>query len=243
MKIFSVFSLTMLVIVSFAFLGCETTSGSLADTLKKSVSPGAQQEKARSASQYLEFTEAYMAKMPKQESGFLSSSEVYFHSDGVGMSYKVGEFKEVFENNDWGRTPKSVTKQRVLDKYLIDDIPTTNAQYKAFLAVCGELGLSVKKYRNDLLKFLYLPKISSNQDFYDQLNNSNRSFVQNMDFVWLGFDKNGEIKVIFSYEHEIFDSKQGTRHANMWALIWYGSSAKRAQQSLNNDLLSKYEVR
>lgn len=223
----------------FGISACGIDFSNIADDLK----PSSQQQKAMNASEYPEFTKAYMAQMPALESGFFGSSDVKFAENGDAMIYKVKEFQSNFEANDWGLKSSNEAYKKVLNKYLTSDLATNNSQFKAFVQVCNELSLKVKKYRNDLLSKtrIYLPYY--NQGNYDSKTGTKRVFEHNLDYIYLAFDKNNEIKVIFTYEHEFFYSNNGVKHEKMWALLWYGSSAIKAQQAFNNDLLDRYEVK
>ena len=223
----------------FVGLTACSTMGEVASSLK----PSTQQKKAMQASQYPEFTKAFMAKMPELESGFFSSSEAKFSDNGDAMIYKVDELKRNNITNDWGRKGHAELYQKALSDYLNSGVAETNKQYQAFVKTCTELGLSVKKYRNALLTGSRLSLPYYNQGNYDSINKTSRKYLRDLDYIYLAFDKGGQIKVVFTYEHEFFFGNNGIIHDSMWALIWYGSAAMRAQQAFDNDWLSKYEVK
>lgn len=223
--------------------GISACNNATLNAITDSVKPSTQQKKARAASGYAEFTEAFMAKMPAVEEGFFGSVEVRFSENGDALSYKVKEFKGEFEANDWGRKGSGELYQKLVSSYLTSDISTNNLQFKAFMQVCSELGLKVKKYRNDLLSKTRISLPYYNQGNYDPTTKTSRSFDHNLDYIYLAFDKNGVIKVVFTYEHEFFYGNNGVKHEAMWALFWYGSAAVKAQQVFNNDLLDRYEVK
>lgn len=208
-----------------------------------SIKPSTQQKKAMEASQYPEFTKAFMAKMPELESGFFSSTETKFSQNGDAMIYRVDELKRNNITNDWGRKGNAELYQKALSDYLNSGVAESNKQYQAFVKSCEELGLSVKKYRNDLLKSSRLSLPYYNKGNYDSINNTSRKYLRDLDYIYLAFDKNNQIKVVFTYEHEFFFGNHGVIHESMWALIWYGSAAIKAQQAFNNDLLDRYEVK
>lgn len=216
-----ILKLSLAILVALGISGCGNLQGVIG-------SPAQEQQKQRTKSEYPQFSEAFMAKMPPvQDGSFFSDLRVSFQT--YGLAYQVSEFK---------RNTDDLSYKELVNKYLVSGLATNNTQYKAFMQTAKELNLNVKKYRNGIWNIL-APNLSS----LVYRAGGKMSNINGLDYVYIAFDENKEIKAIFTYEHIFFFGSLQTQHEQLWALVYFGSSAIKAQQILNNDILDKFEVK
>lgn len=235
-------TLLTLGLVAFTLNAC-TTASSVFSKIVEEMDEGKTNQKNALQSEYPEFTSKYFAIFPLKE-GFVARASVDVRTDvifhRIDRQDYPNENVRIVYNDYLGRGENS---KELYDNYEHSNMATNTPQYKAFRQITKELGLEVKEYRATMSKYFFNSMPLSGK-FVPQNNRGTAYYtvINDWDKIYIAYDKEGKMKIIFAYSHQIKYANHSTEQ-QMAAFMWFGTALKRAENLLNNDVLARYELR
>lgn len=177
-------------------------------------------------SQYPEFSEAYLERMPPTERliDILNprSDAVQMYFDETSLSIPLDLKGNLYSS----RLSNTQAKATLLRNYRASGISEENLQLQSFLEICKEeLNLKVKAYDSKVNKafLLSFPVVTQSLDSDAYMS---YELALDVDKTYVAYDENGKAKVIFAYYHNFSGDFEQTIH-EAFAVVFYGDATDK----------------